>query len=321
MLQAHILHLHGDEGAIFNGLVEGPAGVVGVDVNLDNLVVVHQYQAVANGGQEVPQLLRVVLVLPGDDELGAVGEGDILGVEVGEIRLLLHLVLAAALGHHHILTPQGAEHGLQSEHPALAAGIHHPGLLQHRVLVDGVGQGDPGLFQGGLLDKFDEIVLPGGLGGLGSRQPGHGEDGALGGLHHRLVGGIHTVLQSGGPEHAVGGVAALQGLGNSPEQQGKNHAGVASCPPQHGGGGNLGGGVQLRVLGLAQVGGGGVDGHGHIGAGVAVGNREHIQLVQRLLVNLNGCGSADNHPAKLGAVNGLPQFLFSSVLSQSSWNR
>ena len=46
------------------------------------------------------------------------------------------------------------------------------------------------------------------------------------------------------------------------EQKGENHAGVASGTAQHGGGSNLGSGAQVSFLGLAQVNGSGVQGHG-----------------------------------------------------------
>ena len=289
------------------------AGVVGVDMNLDDFIVVHQHQAVADAAQELPELLRVVLVLPGDDELGAVGKGDVLGVEVGEVSLLLHFARGTALGCYHILALQGTHHGFQRQQPALAAGIHHAGLFQHRVLVDGVGQRHFGFLDGSRLDKFDKVILLGSLGGLGGSQTGNGQDGALGGLHDGLVSCIHATLQGIGPQHAVADLVPLEGLGDAAHQQGQNHAGVAASAPQHGGGRNLRGGVQLRVLRFAQVGCGRVDGHGDIGAGVSVGNRENVQFVQRLLVNFDGCSSADNHPAQLGTVNGLPQFLYSST--------
>ena len=67
----------------------------------------------------------------------------------------------------------------------------------------------------------------------------------------------------------------------------------------------LSGAAQIGVIGLAQVGSRGVDGHGHIGAGIAVGHREHVQFVELLLVDLDGSRRVDDHPAKLSSVNGL----------------
>ena len=39
------------------------------------------------------------------------------------------------------------------------------------------------------------------------------------------------------------------------------------------------------------------------------------------VVNFNGSGSADDHPAKIGPVNGLPQLYFPPFLNRSSWSR
>jgi len=47
VLQAHIFDLYRDERAVVHSLVKGFARVVGVDVDLDDLVVVHQHKAVA----------------------------------------------------------------------------------------------------------------------------------------------------------------------------------------------------------------------------------------------------------------------------------
>ena len=307
VLQAHVLDLDGDEGAVVDGLVQCLAGVVGVDMDLDDLLVVHQHQAVAQGVQEGPEGLHIHVVLPLDDELGAVGEGDVVGVEVGEVGGVLGLTLGSGGGDGQILALQSQSHGLQSQQPALAAGIDHAGLLQDGVHVGGGGQSDLRLGDGGVMDELDVVVLPGGLGGLGGSQTGDGENGALGGLHDGLVGGVHAALERLSPHNAVGLGLALQGVGDAPHQQGQDDAGVASCAPQHGGGSGLGGLLQGGVLHLAQVCGGGVDGHGHVGAGVAIGHGEHVQVVELLLVDFNGCGGADDHSAKIGAVDNLFQ--------------
>ena len=78
-----------------------------MNVNLDDFVVLHQHQAVAQLLEERAQLLRVLPVLPGDNELGAVGEGDVLGVELGEIRLLLRGLPLKILRDGDVLAPQG----------------------------------------------------------------------------------------------------------------------------------------------------------------------------------------------------------------------
>ena len=280
-----------------------------MDMHLDDLVVVHQYEAVAQLGQERPEILRVMVIFPGNNELGAVGEGDVLGIEVGEVRALLGLRHRAVLGQHHVLALQGAEHGFQRYDPALAAGVHNTGLFQHGVLVDGIGQRLHGFLNGCFVDEFDKVVLPGGVGSLGRGQAGDGEDGAFGGLHDGLVSGVNAFLQRLRPQNAVAFLAALQALGNAPEQQRQNDAGIAPCAPQHGGSRHLGRFFQIGVLGLAQVGGRGVDGHGHIGAGISIRHGEHVQLVESLLVDLDGGSRADDHSAKIGSVDGFSQFI------------
>ena len=90
MLQAHILNLHGNEGAVLNGLVKCFTGIVGVDVHLDNLIVVHQNQTVAQTGQERAKRFWIIVILPGNDKFGEIGEGDILVIKIGEGCLFLH---------------------------------------------------------------------------------------------------------------------------------------------------------------------------------------------------------------------------------------
>ena len=275
MLQAHIFNLHGNEGAIVNGLVKGFAGVVGVDVNLDDLIVVHQHQAVTQAAEEFPQLLRVVFVLPGDDELSAVGEGDVLGVKVGEGGLLGN-GFDTAVGSDDFLAPGGAEHSLQHHYPALTAGIYYTGLFQNRVLINGVSKGDFGFLESCLVDGFEVLILTGNGHCLGRCQSGDGQNGAFGRLHNCLISGIHTFLQRLRPKSAIADFSALQLPGNAPQQQGQNHAGVASCAPEHSGCGNGRRLLQGGILCLPQVCGCGVDGHRHIGTGVAVRHREYV---------------------------------------------
>ena len=284
VLIAHILDLHGLKRAVGDGLLQHFAGMVGMDVDLDDLVVVHQHQGVAQGIEEAPQGLRVLLGIPGADELGAVAELDIGCVEAAEVGVLLHRSRGLAVRFGHGLAPQLVQHSLEDDKEALAAGVHHSGLLQHRVLVDGVSQGHVALLDGLFQHILHIPVLPGGLGGPSRAQPGDGEDGALGGLHHRLVGGGHAVIQGDGEIGAVGGILVLQGLAKAPEEQGEDDAGVAPSPPQQGGGVGVGGGPHRGPGFFPQLGGGGADGKAHIGARIPVGDREDVELVDLLLL-------------------------------------
>ena len=89
---------------------------------------------------------------------------------------------------------------------------------------------------------------------------------------------------------------ALQPLGQASEEQGENDAGVSPGPPKKGGGGDGHGLIQGGGLGFAELRHGGADGHGHIGARVAVGDRENVQVVDGLLLGRDGGGSMENHP-------------------------
>ncbi|MPN37466.1 hypothetical protein SDC9_184985 [bioreactor metagenome] len=114
VLLAHVFDLHGEQRAVGEGLLQHLAGVVGVDMNLDDFVVIHQYQAVPQSVQEAPQKLGVLFGVPRADKLGAVAEGDLLGGERGEIRLFLKGggSVSQKLGHGQ--APQLVEHALEN---------------------------------------------------------------------------------------------------------------------------------------------------------------------------------------------------------------
>ena len=156
---------------------------------------------------------------------------------------------------------------------------------------------------GSLQHVLGAVLLLGGLGGSLGGQAGDGEDGALGRLHDGLVGGGHALVEGGSQGHAVGGVVVLQGLGHAAEEQGEDDAGVATGAPQQGGGvggGSLGHGGGGLFLGLS---GGGANGQGHVGAGVAVGHREDVELVDALFLGVDGGSSVHHHALKQCAVN------------------
>ena len=132
----------------------------------------------------------------------------------------------------------------------------------------GVGQGDVALLDGLVQHELHGAVLTGGLRGPPGGQAGDGEDGALGGLHHRLVGGGHAVIQGHGEVAAVSLLLVLEGLGKAPEQEGENDAGVAAGAPQKG--------VELVDLLLLGIDGGrGVD-H-HLGQRRPVNGSSHVE--------------------------------------------
>ena len=287
VLLDHVLHLDGDELAVFQRLAQSQVGLVGVDVDLDDLVILHHHHAVADGGQKLPQVIGVLGIFPGADELGAVVKVDLLLVKGGEVGGFYR---HGGVDHRHRDLPgqagdgsaEGVLHALQDQQIAVSARVHHAGLFQHRVLVGGLLQRLFGGLDGGAQHG---LGVPGLFGGLHRRvagDAGHGEDGALGGLHHRLVGGGAALPQALGQGGAVGGAGVLHALCDATEQQGGDDAGIAPGAPQQGAGGDLQGAAQGGVFQLVQRVGRVVQGHGHIGAGVAVGHREHIEGVDFL---------------------------------------
>ena len=308
-LDAHVLDLADLQNTVLLGLVDGVAGDVGVDVDLEGVVVFADDQAVADAVEVFAQAGEIhVLAGLADDEHGVEGEGDVLFADGGKVGLLpgfLHLG--------DLLATQGAQHAFQDHQITLTAGIHHAGLLQHGVHVGGLCQhfvtGLDGLGQ----HILGTVVLAGGVGGADGGQAGNGEHRTLGGLHHGAVGGGHTLLQGSGQGRAVQLLQTLGGLGDAAEEEGQDHAGVAACAAQQGAGGDLGGFGHGGRLALAQLGGGGLDGEAHVGAGVAVGHREYIQVIDRLFLRLDAGGAKEHHLLKRAAVDSICHVDFSPL--------
>ena len=262
-----------------------------MDVNLEGFVILADDQTVADAAQIFPQAVQRAVRGLAHDEHGVEGEGDVLIADGGKVRLLLGLLLH--LGD--LLAPQGAEHALQNNEIAFAAGIHHAGLLQHRIHLRGLRQrGITGL--DGLLQHVVGVVplacrLQRALGG----QTGHGEHRALCGLHHRTVGGGHALLHGGGQLCAVRLRHALQSLAHAAEQQGQNDAGVAAGTPQQAGCRDLGRLLHGGGLILAQLVHRRLDGQAHVGAGVAVGHRKNVEVVDGLFLLCDARGAEGDH--------------------------
>ena len=233
-------------------------------------------------------------------ELGAVTVLNVLNLHqvvgvnalAGGGRIQLGLVLGGFLGADGLAALKHLLHTLKDDHQALAAGIHNAGFFQHGQLVGGVVQRTLAGAQH-QLPQFGRVGN-GRSGGLFPGHTGHGEDGALGGLHHGLVRALHTLLQS---LHQIGGggfLLAFQRLGEAAEQQAGDHAGVAAGAAQHGGSSGFAGlGHGAAVRHGLQLGHAGAHGHGHVGAGVTVGHGEHVQLVHAgaLVLDVVGAGN------------------------------
>ena len=154
-------------------------------------------------------------------------------------------------------------------------------------MLDGLFQSLLGNFDGCNQGAFGTAVFFRCLGSADTGQTGNGQDGAFSRLHNSLVGGFHTCVQSSGKADAVSFFLALQRLGKTAEQKGENNAGVASCTTQQGGCGYVGGLGQCHITQLAQLGCGCIQRHGHVCAGITVGNGKHIQIIDLLFVQFN----------------------------------
>ena len=148
-LRAHILNLRQLQCAVFLGFRQGRAGNVGMDMDLEGLVILADDQTVANAAEISPQGHEVD-VLPGlaHHIHGVEGKGDLLlrhSVEVSLFLVRFRLLHAFGNG----LAAELCQHTLQNQQVALTACVYHAGLFQHRVHVRGLGQGVVALFNGG----------------------------------------------------------------------------------------------------------------------------------------------------------------------------
>ena len=77
MLLTHVFNFDIDKLTEFKTLLNGIAGLIRVDMNLDNLLVVHNDHAVAYGLEICAKLARVSVSLAVGNKFGAIGESDI----------------------------------------------------------------------------------------------------------------------------------------------------------------------------------------------------------------------------------------------------
>ena len=96
---------------------------------------------------------------------------------------------------------------------------------------------------------------------------------------------------------------ALKDFGHPAEEEGEDDAGVAPGAPEEGAGGDGSGLADVPGLAFFQLGGGGADGQAHVGAGVAVGDGENVQIIDFLLLQGDGGGAVENHFLELDSVD------------------
>ena len=305
MLGAHVLYLCKLQRTVLLRLVERVAGDVGMDVNLEGLVILADDQRVAYavevGAQRVEIDVGVVLA---DDVHRVEREGDVLGVEHLERGLFLDLSLRLCGAHgSRDLAAQGGEHRLEYRHKAHAARVHNSGLLQHGVEVHGVLQRLFARSDRALERAFKACARVRGLYGCGGGKAGNGEYGALRGLHNCLVCRVHAVGQRAGEFRRACGLDALEAAGYPAEQQRQDNAGVAARAAQQRGCDAGGRGVDCVEALFPQLGGGAVHGKAHVGAGIAVGDGENVKIVDYLNIVAERGVRAEHHFLERRSVN------------------
>ena len=281
----HVLDLEAGQIAKPQRIADDLARVGGVDVAVDDLVILDDHHAVPVALEEGAQLLTAGPLVLVDEELGAVAILDVLDPHqvVGEDPAAGRagrglLALAGVLGLDDDAVLEHAEHTLEDGDKAGAARVDHPGLFEHRQLFGGAREGLLGRGEDD-LEHLDRILGGGGGGSLGAHA-GDGQHGALSGLHHRFVRGGDPHLKRLGDVGGRGLLLAGKGLREAAEEQRGDDPAVAPRAPQHAGGGGLAGGLDGAVVGqrreipLRRA-----DGHAHVGAGVPVGHREDVQLI------------------------------------------
>ena len=189
-----------------------------MDVYLERLVVLADDKAVADGVKiHAKRLKRNVLVFLADNVNGIVGKGNVLGRKVCEVRLLFGLAGGILRGN--VVSLKARQHALQDHKKAHAACVHHAGLFEDRVLVDGILKRDLRGLNGACQYALEICILRGELSGSVRSQAGDGQDRSLRGLHDSLIGGLHACGQSIRKVLAACFQFSLEGLGKAPEQK------------------------------------------------------------------------------------------------------
>ena len=224
---------------------------------------------------------------------------------------------------------RGDQPGEDDRH-GVAAGVHHAGLAQdreqlrpllHRLLA-GVDRPLQDLGQRGVLGGVVDVGRQPGLGHVGDLRgqavrhlAHHGEDRALGRVADRLVGPVGGASQGGADQDRVHELARAgdQLLGGAADELGEDDAAVAAGSQQrrarHRLDDLLAADLVHRALAAlarqaVELGQHRAHGEDHVVAGVAVGHREDVEVVDLLAARLEvGQGSLDG-VAKADEVGG-----------------
>ena len=119
-----------------------------------------------------------------------------------------------------------------------------------------------------------------------------------------FVGGFHAAGHGFFESRQIGFFQVGQPLGDAGEDPGEDHAGVAAGAGQHA----VGDGVRRPAESGRGGPAAGFHRHIHIVAGVSVGNREYIQVIDRLTVSVQRGGAAADQVEKAFSVEYVHHF-------------
>ena len=292
-------------------VLEHQVGGVGVNMDLVIGIGTHEQLAVAHGTQELQALVLVKGSVGLKEELVAVTELRALPVVVGLDLDTAESRIAGRAGgvkrSGEILDNGAAAKGcgdevLEEDGKAKGAGVNHTVLLQNGQQIGRAGNGLIGLDDDGVERILGREFFLLALVGLGRDVAQDREDRALDGLTNGLEGNLDGTTEG---KRDIGGRNGLVGrdkaLGHATQDLRSDDAGVTAGAHEGAMGDGAGDGLHVSVGGKSRK----LLGHRgererHVGAGIAIGYGEDVELVD--LLGLVGNGSRSDR--KTGA-NGL----------------
>ena len=213
MLTAHILNLHGQQCAENLSQRQHDARFIGMDMELDDLLILCKNHAVAHFRkgflQAFDPLVRAHFRILFHNTFRTVAENNI-GFHIGKISALHSLGLGCSrIGNGRII--QGRPHSVQNRHKAASAGIHHIGALQHRKHFRRFFQSFRRHIQHiGHQPCRVVFIFAGFLQRLFGRNPHNRQNGSLCRVHHRSVSALHAAFEGIGQADRICFVAFIQ---------------------------------------------------------------------------------------------------------------
>ena len=275
---------------------------VGVHVDLVVGICAHEQLTVAHGTQELKALVLVKRGVGLKEELVAVAELRALPIVVGlDLNAAKSGIACRASGiersgeilDNGAATKCCSHKVLQEDGKAEGAGVDHAVLFEDGQQVGRASDGLVGLDDDGIERVLGRELLLFALVGLGRDIAQHRENRALDGLTDGLEGDLDGAAEGegdvGGRNGLVGGDKAL---GHTAQDLRGNDAGVTAGAHQGAVGDGAGNGLHVGIGGK----GGELLGHRgererHVGAGVAVGYGEDVELIDLLGLVRNGSRS------------------------------